>query len=144
MNAVTKAIHDLLTADATLVALLGKMNGMPSVFSAAPVESPDASDDEKRLAFPMVVNQGPTADDPFNTKTSAGRDMSLDIAAYSIDDGSIKDIDTIAERLRVLLVPDLAVSGFKTILQDVSGPTLADGDIVHGRIISVRLILEET
>lgn len=138
MGAITEAFYDRLANDGTLAALLATYNGEPAVFTNDPAP-PDAD-------LPFVVTAGEFAVAPFDTKTRNGRTVFRDIRCYAREDGSAAAIEDIAERVRTLFHRyPLPVDGFGTVLCDVSGPTVApdDDETVTGRILSVRLLLQE-
>lgn len=138
MSALSQAFYNRLSGDGTLAALLSAYNGAPAVFTNDPAP-PDAT-------LPYVVTAGEFAVAPFDTKTLLGRTVFRDIRCYAQELGSAEQIEDIAERVRALFHRyALPVSGFTTVLCDVSGPTPApdDDEQVTGRIVSVRLILQE-
>lgn len=138
---VTKAVFDLLVADTALGTMLAKYQGAPAVFSEDQVPE-DAS-------FPYLVVPGEFETAAFDSKTTLGRDSYRDIRIY---DDRQRDpalgsrlVDQVAERVRTLLhrTPP-SISGFDGVLAGVRGPIRADEDDVFGRIVTLRLILEET
>lgn len=138
MGALSQAFYDRLSSDATLIALLSTYEGAPAVFTNDPAP-PDAE-------LPYIVTAGEFAVAPFDTKTLYGREVYRDIRCYAKELGSAEQIEDIAERVRALFHRyELPVSGFSTMLCDVSGPTVApdDDETVTGRIVSVRLVIQE-
>lgn len=138
MGALSQAFYDRLAGDATLTALLATYEGQPAVFTIDPVPA-DA-------VLPYVVTAGEFAVAPFDTKTRNGRTVYRDIRCYAKELGSAEPIEDIAERVRALFHRyALPVVGFDPVLCDVSGPTVApdDDETVTGRIVSVRLVLQE-
>lgn len=138
MSALSQAFYDRLVGDATLVALLSTYNGEPAVFTNDPAP-PDA-------VRPYVVSAGEFAVAPFDTKTLLGRTVYRDVRCYATEAGSAAQIESIAERIRALFHRyPLPVVGFTTVLSEASGPTVApdDDETVTGRIVSVRLVLQE-
>lgn len=134
---LTEAIHDRLTGDATLAALLATYQGEVAVFTTdpAPEDAP----------LPFIVSAGQVADSPFDTKTTRGRDIRRDVRCYAAASGSAVTIEMIAERVRTLLHRhQLSVSGMETWIAEVSGPIAADEPDAYGRILTVRLLLVET
>lgn len=133
---LTAALYDLLTGDATLVAMLAEYNGSPAVFTTDPAPG----DAEK----PYIVSAGHVVDLPFDTKTSLGREVQRDVRCYAEADGSAVVVEAIAERVRALLHRQaLSVSGFRWILSGVTGPTVADERDVYGRIVTLTCKLME-
>lgn len=138
MGALSQAFYDRLTGDATLTGLLATYEGGPAVFTIDPAP-PDAQ-------LPFIVTAGEFAQAPFDTKTLYGRTAFRDIRCYASEVGSAVLIDDIAERVRALFHRyPLPVAGFATVLCEASGPTVApdDDETVTGRIVSVRIVLQE-
>jgi hypothetical protein len=138
VGALSQAFYDRLAGDGTLTALLSTYEGAPAVFTNDPAP-PDA-------VLPFVVTAGEFAVAPFDTKTRNGRTVYRDVRCYAKELGSAEQIEDIAERVRALFHRyALPVGGFTTVLCDVSGPTPApdDDETVTGRIVSVRLVIQE-
>ncbi len=130
------AIYDRLASDATLTAMLSTYGGAPAVFTADPAPG-DAE-------LPYIVTAGQTADAPFDTKTTRGREVWRDVRCYAAASGSCVIVDQIAERVRVLVHRSpLTVDSHTNWLAEVSGPIAADEDDVYGRVLTLRLIMEE-
>jgi hypothetical protein len=133
---ITKGIYDRLSADATLQGLLSTFDGGAAVFSSHPI--PDGA----VLPYVTITNLSET---PFDTKTTLGRDLAHDIGCYTDDTGSAVDVEAIKERVRTLLHRyTLTIANFTTVIADVSSTVQADEDGVYGRILTIRLIVEET
>jgi len=113
------AIYDRLASDATLTAMLSTYGGAPAVFTADPAPG-DAE-------LPYIVTAGQTADAPFDTKTTRGREVWRDVRCYAAASGSCVIVDQIAERVRVLVHRSpLTVDSHTNWLAEVSGPIVAD------------------
>lgn len=144
MNAAVKAIYDRLVGDATLVSLLGgntynpagAVGAAPPVFSSRPVPA-DAP-------LPMVAMY-PVSSIPFDTKTTRGHDLLVDISVFGPATGSAKDLETIVERVRTLLHRYLlSPVGWSTLIAEVTGPVEAPADdTVYGRTLTLRLVLDQ-
>lgn len=144
MNEILSAIYSRLTSSALLVSMVGELDGGPSIFSTQPIAPANATDSEKEAIFPMVQIEDVVTDVPFDTKTSEGREVVVDVGCYAIQDGSLIKINELAAQVRSLFDTDLTVNGYSTVLtMVVGGPVPSDGDRVYGRIITVRLILEK-
>jgi hypothetical protein len=138
MEAVTRALYDRLSNDSELAGLLSTYGGEPAIFSVDPAPA-DAE-------LPFVVSAGAFAQIPFDTKTGEGRQLWRDVRCYDEEKGSTLAIDAIAERIRTLLHRyALPVTGWGTLLADVTGPAMAadDNERVVGRIVTLRLVLQE-
>jgi len=136
MSVVTEAIYDVLAGDATLTALLTTYGGEPAIFTTDPAPG-DA-------VLPYIVSAGEVAQSPSDTKTTRGRVAIRDVRCYTDATGSAVVVETIAERVRALLHRQtLAISDFECVIADCSGPTVADEQDAYGRIVSVRLTIEE-
>ena len=137
MGAIIEAIYDVLAGDATLTALLATYGGEPAVFTTDPAPG-DAE-------LPYIVSAGEVAQTPWDTKTTRGRVAIRDVRCYTDASGSAVVVETIAERVRALLHRQtLAISDFECVIADCSGPVAADGQDAYGRIVSVRLTVEES
>jgi len=136
VGAVTEAIYDALAGDATLVAMLTTYGGEPAIFTTDPAPG-DAE-------LPYIVSAGEVAQTPFDTKTTRGRVAIRDVRCYTDATGSAVAVEAIAERVRALLHRQtLAISDFECVIADCSGPVAADGQDAYGRIVTVRLTMEE-
>lgn len=136
MNALTQAIYERLAGDATLTALLATYRGEPAVF----VTDPAPGDAE----LPYIVSAGDVTDVPRDTKTTRGREVRRDVRCYAPADGVASLVETMAERVRKLLHRHpLAVEGYETWIAEVSGPIGADEPGAYGRIVTLRLRLQE-
>ena len=136
MSAVTEAIYDVLAGDATLTAMLSTYGGEPAIFTTDPAPG-DAE-------LPYIVSAGEVAQTPWDTKTTRGRVVMRDVRCYTDATGSAVAVEAIAERVRALLHRQtLAISDFECVIADCSGPTVADGPDAYGRIVTVRLTIEE-
>jgi hypothetical protein len=145
MADITKAIYDRLKDDATLQGLLSTYSGAAAVFTTDPIPA--------NAVLPYVTVL-PIAEVPFDSKqtfaggatgeTTLGREISYDIGCYDEDNGSIVDVEAIRERVRALLHRHvLTIANFTTVIAEVSGTLPADEDGVFGRIVTIRLIVEE-
>lgn len=133
---LTAAIHERLAGDSSLAALLAVYDGGPAVFTTDPAPG-DA-------ALPYIVSAGDVADAPFDTKTTRGRQVWRDVRCYAPASGSAAIVEEIAERVRWLLHRHLLeVDGHETWIAEASGPVGADEENAYGRIITVRLVLQE-
>jgi len=134
---LTAAIQDLLSSDGTLTAMLSTYGGQPSVFTTDP--APGDAD------LPYIVTAGEVSQVPFDTKTTRGRTITRDIRCYDGADGSAVAVEAIAERVRALLHrQELTIVGFSWVWAECTGPIVADERDAYGRIVTVRMTVEET
>lgn len=137
MSILTAAIYDHLAADATLTGLLAAYNGEPAIFTIDPAPG-DA-------VLPYIVTAGEVSQSPFDTKNSRGRDVRRDVRCYTAASGSAAAVEAIAERVRFLLHRQwFAITDHVWVLAECLGPIVADEVDAHGRIVTVRMIVEET
>lgn len=137
MSILTPSIYDRLVGDETLVELLSEYQGSPAVFTVDPAPG-DATK-------PYIVTAGEVSQAPFDTKTTRGRDAIRDVRCYADANGSAIVVEAIAERVRALLHRQvLVIDGFTWLVSDVSGPIVADETDAYGRIVSLRLIAQES
>lgn len=136
MSVLTQAIYDVLAGDVTLTALLGTYAGAPAIFTTDPAPG-DAE-------LPYVVTAGDVAQVPFDTKTTRGRDITRDVRCYTDANGSAVTVEAIAERVRFLLHrTEIPIDDFSWIMAACSGPQSADEQDSYGRIVTVRMVVEE-
>jgi len=133
---ITQTTYDRMAGDATLTALISTYRGAPAVFTIDPAPG-DAT-------LPYIVSAGQPVDTPFDTKTTRGRQLTRDIRCYASADGSAELIESIAERVRELFHRQvLTITGFVWIWAECSGPIVADEQDAYGRVVSVRMTIEE-
>ena len=133
---LTQAIYDRLAADATLTGMLATYKGEPAIFTTEPAPG-DAS-------LPYIITAGNVAAAPFDTKTTRGRTIVRDVRCYAAASGSAATVEAIAERVRTLLHRRaLEIPGFVWIWAECSGPIAADEQDAYGRIVTVRMTIEE-
>jgi hypothetical protein len=136
MSIVTEALYDTLAGDGTLTALLSTYEGKPAIFTTDPAPG-DAT-------LPYIVTAGEAVQTGFDTKNSRGRELWRDVRCYAAANGSAMTVESIAERVRALLHRQaIMIDGFIWLLGDCSGPVAADESDAYGRIVTVRLIVEE-
>jgi hypothetical protein len=136
MSAVTAALYERMAGDPTLTGLLASYEGEPAIFTVDPAPG-DAE-------LPYIVTAGEVTDAPADTKTTRGRELYRDVRCYAEADGSAVTVEAIAGRVRQLLHrQEILVSGFEWILGECTGPITADERDAYGRIVTVRLVLEE-
>ena len=136
MSALSEAIYDLMTGDPTLEGLLATYRGEPACFTTEPAPG-DAT-------MPYGVSAGEVATSPWDTKTTLGREVWRDVRFYADADGSAVTVEALAERARALLHRQtLSVDGFSVMVAECTGPVTADEADAYGRILTIRLILEE-
>lgn len=142
MSAFTQAFYSRMVGDATLTAMLGTFGGAASVFTKTPLPAGMSLEDNG----PYILTTGQATDTPgdADTKNSRGRDIIRDIKCYTDLDRSPADVDAIAERVLFLFhKQSFTVTGFSIIVSAAEGPIEADEDDAFGRIVSVRLMMEE-
>jgi hypothetical protein len=130
---VTRALFDVLAADAELAGLLSTYEGEPAIFSADPVPQ-DAT-------RPFLVISGSDTDDDFGAKNEVGRSVVRSLRVYGdADEGTIKPVDDIAERVRSLFHRNpFPVTGTIVYMVDAQGPLDAPaGPDLYGRRVVLR------
>ena len=133
---LTAAVYDRMAGDATLVALLAEYEGEPAIFTADPAPG--------NATLPYIVSAGEVAQSASDTKTTRGRQVWRDIRCYAPATGSVETVEGIAERVRTLFHRhELEVDGYETYIAECSGPIAADEEDAYGRIVTLRLMLQE-
>ena len=136
MSVITAAIYSTLATDATLTALLSTYEGEPGIFTAEKVP--------EEATLPYIVTAGSIAQEPFDTKTTRGRVITRDVRCYAPAGGSAETVEAIAERVRTLLHRQaIAIDDFTWVMAECSGPEIADEQDAYGRIVTVRMTIEE-
>lgn len=141
MNSLTAAINTKLSGDSTLTALLGTYRSSPAIFTG------DLAPEDIDLTAAYIVIKPPFSDEPIlDTKNSTGRRLIRDIVCWAPhkDNYSIKDLETIGERVRTLLHRVvLTVSGYTNIISLTSGPIQApQDDHMIGLIITLATTIQ--
>jgi hypothetical protein len=137
MSVITQAIYDTLSGDGTLTAMLATYGSNPAVFTTDP--APGDAD------LPYIVTAGDVSQAPFDTKLTRGRTIMRDVRCYAAANGSAVTVEAMAERVRALLHrQELAIAGFRWIWAECSGPIVADERDAYGRIVTVRMTVEES
>ena len=132
-----EAIYDLLSADSTLAGKLSTYEGDPAIFTVDPAPG-DAN-------LPFIVISPIIDGAPFDTKTSRGRSVRIDVRCYAEATGSAADIEAISERVRSLLHREpLTIDGHAWLWSSCFGPISADEAEAYGRIVTVLIVCEET
>lgn len=132
---IRKAVYSALSTDATLTALLGTYEGSAAIFTTDPAPG-DAP-------MPLIVATTVPARQPFDTKTTLGMQVWLDVRVYAEATGSAALIDQIAERVYDLLHRQTLTFDNRTwILSECTGPISVDESDAYGRIITLRVIAE--
>lgn len=135
MRAVKDGYHARIVGISAITSRLASYRGAPAVFTRSPVPS-DAS-------FPFVVIRDSLSDDPFDTKTTIGREVVNDIGIYTDANGNPELVEDIAERIRDAVHRNpVTVSGYGSFIAIAIGPVEAptdDDDRVYGRIVQARL-----
>jgi len=133
---ITSAIHDRMALDATLAAMLAIYDGAPAVFTTDPVPG--------NAALPYIVSAGEAVSTAWDTKTTRGNQLWRDIRCYDHATGSAVRVEAMAERVRQLFHRQvLVVPGFVWIWAECAGPIVADEQDAYGRVVTVKLTIEE-
>lgn len=131
---LSTATYTRLAADVTLTAMLATYRGNAAVI----VGDEDTLPED--IATPFVAIEGPSYDEPDDTKEDDGREIEIVIRAFADATGSTLVIDGIAERIRTLLhrAPTGLLPG--AYIARCSGPRVAPTDpSLYGREILVRV-----
>lgn len=133
---ITQAIYDVLVNDAALAGMLAEYKGLPAIFTFDPAPE-DAS-------FPYIVTAGSPVQTPYDTKLSHGRQIWRDVRCYDAANGSVANVEAIAERVRALLHGQkISATNFATIWAECDGPTVADDGSSYGRIVTLKITVVE-
>jgi len=141
MSDFTKAFYNRLANDATLSSLITSYNSAPAIFTGRLV--PDDAE------LPYIVISAPVTDEPFDTKTTRGRDQIRDVLCYGAEEGSLLKLEQIAERVRILFHRHkLSIDNYETVIASASGAISvplegASGERIAGLVVSVRILAME-
>jgi len=131
-----KAVYDTLSQDVTLIGMLSSYETKPAIFTTDPAPG-DAS-------LPYIVAATVPVSTAFDTKTTRGRLVWLDVRCYAAALGSAKVVNAIAERVRYLLHRQpLLISGHVWIWSECTGPINSDESDAYGRIVTVQILADE-
>jgi hypothetical protein len=135
MGAISQAIYNRLSGDATLTALLSTYRTSPAIFTSAQVP--------EDVSLPFIVSRGSLSDEPFESKDMRGRQIMRDIYCYARGESSTVAIETISERVRTLFHRQpLTVTGYTNIIAIAHGPTvMQDEDHIIGHAVTLELYL---
>jgi hypothetical protein len=140
---IVGAVYARLTTDATLMGSL-KAYGAGKALVADPPPGDLLADSDK----PLIIISAPADDEDADSYSEAYRNVTIRIRLYHRPSGSTLPLDTAAERVRARLKswPGSNLTGGKLINAAVSGPVAGptDDPAVEGRIVTARLLLEET
>lgn len=134
---IIDALYNLLASSTELSGLISTYKGfLPAIFTVDPVPE-DAE-------FPYIVLTGAVVQTPYDTKTSQGRQIWVDIRCYSEASGSSITVDAIAETVRGLLHrQSLSGADFSSIWIECEGPIVADDGRSYGRLVTAKITIEE-
>lgn len=137
MLSLTRAIHERLSADATVLDVVTRFQGEPAVFTGRNVPA--------SAKLPFVHVRPALADEPMDTLKRHGRDITQDIALYATESGSEARVESVADHIRrIFHRRPLDVEGHATVDVAASGPVdTPDEPHVTGRIVSLRVRLQE-
>lgn len=136
MSVLTEAIYDVLAGDGTLTALLSTYDGEPAIFTTEPGPG-DATP-------PYIITAAEIAQEPFDTKTTLGRIATRDVRCYTAASGSAVVVEQIAERVRTLFHrQEISVDDHSWVWTECTGPIAADEQDAYGRIVTIRMTIEE-
>jgi hypothetical protein len=137
MSILTSSIYDRLASDGTLTGMLSTYEGNPAIFTTDPAPG--------NASKPYIVTVGEVSQAAFDTKTTRGRSLIRDVRCYAAANGSAIVVEAIAERVRALLHRQaLVIDGFSWLVSEANGPIVADETDAYGRIVSLRLIAQES
>ena len=133
---LAETFYDRMAGDPTLAAMLAVYEGAPAVFTTDPAPG-DA-------LLPYIVTAGEVVDTPFDTKTTRGRTAWRDVRCYANAGGSAAEVELMAERVRALFHRQaVSITDFEWIWGECSGPVAADELDAYGRVVTVKLTIEE-
>lgn len=136
------AVYARLSSDATLTAQLATYNSAPAVLADPPAADLVISEDK-----PVVIVASPSQQESEDDFSTAHRVAVVNVRLYHKPIGSTLKLDTAAERVRALLKNwGGAVTGGTVLDGEVSGPVPAptDDPSIEGRLVTARLIIQET
>jgi hypothetical protein len=134
VTALQAAIHARLAADTAFASQLATIASVPAIATERPVP-PD-------MPLPYAVVNEPASNTPFDTKTTRGREVLLDVGIFVSRESGAALCEDLAELARDAIHREpLAVAGYGNLVASVTGPVGAPADNLHGRIITVRTVL---
>jgi hypothetical protein len=135
MREVQNGLYDRLASIPEIVADLSIYQGAPAIFTREPVPH-DAVDR-------YIVVGDAIGDEPYDTKTTLGREVLHDIVVYDSETGDASVVERVATLVRdVLHRQNLTISGYGVLVAVASGPVVAPtDDLVYGRVVTARFNL---
>lgn len=134
MRAIQDALFEKLGNTPNIANRLALYQQVPAIFTSTVPDS---------VTGTYLVIRDPFSNEAYDTKTSRGRAVLVDIGIFGVDDGDVIDVQDVAEEVRELLHRcPLVIDGYGTLIAQASGPILAPTeDQVYGRIVQVRLVV---
>jgi len=140
MSVFTSGLITALKGDATLTTLMGTYRTEPAWFSIFPTPG-----DAGRPLGVVRPQSDPSRGLEFDAKDIDSRNITYSVDVFTDADGSIVDLEAIAERVKALFhrTPSaLTITGYDVIDAFADGPTeLPTDHTVYGRRVSVEMIL---
>lgn len=134
MKVLQDAIFDRLAGSATITAGIGTFQGVPAIFTRFPIPGGAPA---RRITISSSIS-----DDPWDTKTSTGREVITDITVWTEESGDPSLVESLAEEVRALFHREpVDVTGYGNFIAVVGGPIENDDDQMYGRVISMRHVL---
>ena len=131
----TLAIYAVMAGDSVLAGLLPDFEGGENIHTGR-IVPPNAP-------RPYIWSYGDITNNPFDTKTEPGREVTRDITIAADNSGSEIPVMTIANRVRDLFHRKTLTIGLSNLLTDASGPRVSPSDdSITARIVTVRFIYE--
>lgn len=115
---VQRAVHAILSVDSTLLAMLGTAD-LNSIY--------DNPSQDESVVFPYIVYESNSAQ-PFDTKTTNGSEVVMNIAVYSRSGDKEEATDILARIYTLLHSASLTVSGNDFILCRWDGLSVVEVD----------------
>lgn len=137
-SVVTKAIYERLSRDEILKRMISTYKGKPSIFTIEPIP--------ENASLPYIVISGHVFDEPFDSQTTRGRRIRENVFCFTKADGSMLNVEKIAERVRELLhrkEKEIEVEGYQTVLVRCTGPNSIFLDGVYGMVINVEFYIDK-
>lgn len=135
MTSVQDGIYQRLAGVTEITSQINSYRGSPAIFTRSRVPG----DAVQRY----IVIDDAIGDEPYDTKTTLGREVLHDIFVYDFESGDPSVCQNVAELVRdVLHRQHINVSGYGPIIAVVNGPIVSPSDDrVYGRVVTARFNL---
>jgi hypothetical protein len=132
MTSVQDGIYQRLASVTEITSQISTYLGNPAIFTRSRIPGDSVTR--------YIVIDDAIGDEPYDTKTTTGREVLHDIFVYDFESGDPSICQNVAELVRdVLHRQHITVSGYGPLIAVVNGPIVSPtDDEVIGRVVTAR------